>query len=170
MLNTIPTKVGVFGWRFFLNRLPTRDVLIARGILSGAFVSYCPMCFVEDETSDHLFFGCRFAKSLWKGVNDWLGVEGQDNIVGCDHYRFYKSLVEGKYSKRVDNLIWMATLWCLWLSRNAVMFKGSVADVKFLLIQIKHVSWGWFISRAGKNSSHTVLDWWLTPLLCLNSL
>lgn len=102
ILNVEAVHSNKSGWRFFQNRLPTRDILKARGILSGDFVSCCPMYFIEDKTSTHLFFTFRFSKSVWQGVNDWFGVEAQDNIVGGAHYRLYNSLVEGEKSRRVN--------------------------------------------------------------------
>lgn len=33
---------------------------------------------------------------MWHGVNSLLGVDDSDNLAGCDHYRFYASMVEGR--------------------------------------------------------------------------
>jgi len=39
----------------------------------------------------------------------------------------------------------MATVWCMWVSMNQIMFKGNSVDVS----HIKMVSWGWLLGRKG---------------------
>jgi hypothetical protein len=45
--NDIPSKVGVFGWRLLLEKLPTRAALASRGILSNIRDLPCVFCFKE---------------------------------------------------------------------------------------------------------------------------
>lgn len=60
----IPSKVYLFVWRLLHNRLPTRDNLVRRRVLSlldSAYVSGCG----EQEIATHLFLGCDIFSSLW---------------------------------------------------------------------------------------------------------
>jgi len=66
----IPSKVSVFVWRLLRNRLPTKDNLLRRRIISheaSACVAGCGM----QETANHLFLGCDILGLLWAQV--WLG-------------------------------------------------------------------------------------------------
>lgn len=40
----VPSKVGTFGWRLLLGRLPTRDALLNRGVHLGDHERSCSMC------------------------------------------------------------------------------------------------------------------------------
>jgi hypothetical protein len=53
--NDIPSKVGVFGWRLLLEKLPT-------------FTFVYVFCFNEVEDCPHLFFKCQFMKQVWSRI------------------------------------------------------------------------------------------------------
>jgi hypothetical protein len=55
------------------NRLPTRDNLRSRGIIT-AVDARCPLCNDEGETATHLFLHCRFVAGIWYAILRWLGV------------------------------------------------------------------------------------------------
>jgi len=71
-IKVIPLKVNIFIWRMLLNRIPTKDNLLRRHILSSIdiFCSTANGC-IEDR--DHLFFQCLVYGCLWNSVYDWLG-------------------------------------------------------------------------------------------------
>ncbi|GAU35675.1 hypothetical protein TSUD_162470 [Trifolium subterraneum] len=54
--NDIPSKVGVFGWRLLLDKLPTRAALVSKGILSNSNDVSCIFCSMDVEDSNHIFF------------------------------------------------------------------------------------------------------------------
>nr|GEY62656.1 RNA-directed DNA polymerase, eukaryota, reverse transcriptase zinc-binding domain protein [Tanacetum cinerariifolium] len=58
----IPIKVNVFLWRLVLNKLPTRVNLDRKGIDVDSVL--CPICCVDVETANHVFFSCVMAKDL----------------------------------------------------------------------------------------------------------
>nr|GEW00533.1 putative reverse transcriptase domain-containing protein [Tanacetum cinerariifolium] len=49
----LPIKINVFMWRMFLDRLPTRNNLVNRGV-DVPFI-LCPICEAEVESQNHLF-------------------------------------------------------------------------------------------------------------------
>lgn len=59
----LPIKVNLFIWRLLLNRLPTRDNLVARHINIPS--SLCPVCRKEVESVLHLFLRCDFTDQVW---------------------------------------------------------------------------------------------------------
>ena len=58
-------KHAVIAWMAILNRLPTIDRLQSWGIEAR---DCCALCKQDQETRDHLFFGCSFSRAIWKKV------------------------------------------------------------------------------------------------------
>ncbi|KAA3475734.1 reverse transcriptase [Gossypium australe] len=63
--------VGCFGSHFVISWLAIQD----RHPIKARFIQRrmnidgrCKLCFEEQETRDHLFFGCRFSKVIWEGI------------------------------------------------------------------------------------------------------
>lgn len=61
----VPSKIKVFVWRFLLDRLPTRDQLIIRYIITASVENMCSVCGEYSEDVFHLFFNALF--------QDWCG-------------------------------------------------------------------------------------------------
>jgi hypothetical protein len=60
---SIPPSRSLLVWRLIHHKLPTDDNLLVRGC---HLPSVCSICFVDNETSPHLFFQCSFASYLWR--------------------------------------------------------------------------------------------------------
>ncbi|KAL5186014.1 putative ribonuclease H protein [Glycine soja] len=68
----VPRNVNIFIWRLSVNRLPTLDNLLSRGVtLQQLGTSLCPFCKVYDDTLEHLFFTCTFASKVWNQCYSW---------------------------------------------------------------------------------------------------
>ena len=65
-------RVKFFAWLILVDRLNTKSML-RRRYLDVQDDAICVMCDSgEEETSDHLFFGCEFAKECWATIHiDW---------------------------------------------------------------------------------------------------
>ncbi|XP_058742394.1 uncharacterized protein LOC131614872 [Vicia villosa] len=74
----LPPKIKVFAWRFFTDRLPTRDQLLKRGV-ANVLCPNCVLCGSSLESSSHLFFNCQEVKAIWKHVFNWLGISEEIN-------------------------------------------------------------------------------------------
>ncbi|CAA7057126.1 unnamed protein product [Microthlaspi erraticum] len=57
----ISPKMKVFLWKIVQEALPTGENLLNRGLMDTPCCTHCG----ELETTDHLFFQCRFAKEVW---------------------------------------------------------------------------------------------------------
>jgi hypothetical protein len=57
-----------------LNRIATKDCLIARGIIQS-FNSSCVFCNADTESCNHVLFSCHFAHGVWMSIYCWLGFE-----------------------------------------------------------------------------------------------
>lgn len=56
-----PFSIKTFGWRSFFNRLPSKDKLLSRGVISSSNDLLCVLCNSYDENMDHLFFRGKVA-------------------------------------------------------------------------------------------------------------
>lgn len=68
----IPPSKSLVAWRLLYGRLPTEDELQKRGCTT---VSVCCFCYQNQESMEHIFFHCSYARSLWS----WLG-----SVINCN--------------------------------------------------------------------------------------
>lgn len=166
----VPTKANVLAWRILINRLPTRDALMRRGLLDSIHDTCCILCFGEEESTSHLFFNCVQAREVWKEVFKWLDtptIQLQDPI---QHFIRFGMMLKGRKLKRLKHLVWIATIWGIWQTRNKVLFDGAVANISSIVHHIKQISWGWFASRKGRKTRLNYGDWLNCPLGCLEAV
>jgi hypothetical protein len=90
--NDIPSKVGVFGWRLLLEKLPT-------------FTFVYVFCFNEVEDCPHLFFKCQFMKQVWSRIFRWMGSAFNHFDEGWKHFNFFGDIVKSKRGSKVKHLI-----------------------------------------------------------------
>jgi len=95
----VPLKVSIFAWRLLRNRLPTRSILLDRGIISYIDASCLARC-PHMETSQHLFLSCDFYGLLWHAVWSWLGVSGPDPHNISNHLYQFTHLAGGSRARR----------------------------------------------------------------------
>ncbi|CAL0332867.1 unnamed protein product [Lupinus luteus] len=63
---SIPPANSFTTWRLLNNKMPTDENLQSRGC---ALASKCDLCRLKEDSTQHLFLQCSFAKSIWQ----WLG-------------------------------------------------------------------------------------------------
>lgn len=166
----VPTKAAVMAWRLILNRLPTRDALIRRGVVNSNYDSCCVLCFREDESAKHLFCCCKKTQEVWSSVASWLQVSDVKSQEPLQHFNLFGNLMKGRKLKGTKHMVWIATVWSIWHARNKVIFEGSVFNVKNVVNHIKLVSWGWFIFRKGRKTKMNFGDWLNSPMGCMLSV
>ena len=77
----------------------------------------CRFC-QHKKTRDHIFFGCTFAKCVWKKV---LEICGLSREIGSweDELKWAVRKLRGKALVSIMlRLAWKATIYCLWRERN----------------------------------------------------
>ncbi|KAL8521526.1 hypothetical protein ACS0TY_011877 [Phlomoides rotata] len=65
----------VHAWRVIWERIPTKNKLQCRNILSPLDNSTCAWCGLYEETIKHVLFECSFSNQIWMDVCKWIGVE-----------------------------------------------------------------------------------------------
>jgi hypothetical protein len=161
----VPSKVSAFAWQLLLERLPTRDNLRRRGVVSVEGVS-CPLCLAEIESATNLFLHCRFAAGIWYDINRWLGVV---SVLPPSVPLSYALLVGGGSNKRrrkCFSIIWLAYVWVLWKTRNDVVFNNVAVDVPTVVDRIHRLSWFWFLNNTAKDSC-LLYEWVWSPTDCM---
>jgi hypothetical protein len=164
--NNVPSKVSIFGWRLLIERLPTRDALYRKGIITNNHERSCVFCSREVEDIHHVFFNCYMSQQIWNHVFRWLGTNYIPFVDIQNHFTLFGELFKGSKFKRYRQIIWLATTWSIWRKRNNIIFRGDFINVSTLLDQIIYISWYWYIGRGGFNSSSTFSDWCNNPLDC----
>ncbi|GJS20495.1 RNA-directed DNA polymerase, eukaryota, reverse transcriptase zinc-binding domain protein [Tanacetum coccineum] len=71
--NIVPIKVNILVWRIRLDRLPTRDNLIVRGI--DILSILCPSCGDAMEDNDNVFVKCVIAVRIWERIFRWIDMD-----------------------------------------------------------------------------------------------
>lgn len=69
----VPFKIKAFRWRLFHNRLPMKDLLVARGMSFPLVDLKCILCGLCVESMDHFFFGYLVVKSIWSALSFLVG-------------------------------------------------------------------------------------------------
>jgi hypothetical protein len=113
-------KVKFFAWLVFIDRLNTKTVLTRRNI-GDREDDLCVMCDARaDETVEHLFFTCSFARGCWNKLN----VTWDHNLDIPD--RILKAIEKGLVFYPEAILI---AAWELWKARNDLIFQRHPATV-----------------------------------------
>ncbi|XP_074266444.1 uncharacterized protein LOC141589717 [Silene latifolia] len=90
--------------------------------------STCKLCSREEgntETSVHLFRDCQIARRVWACSDLGIRIEG-DAHIGIEEWIInWLSYLE-KLDDAEDKIVkYLATLWCLWLTRNRALNSGK---------------------------------------------
>ncbi|XP_058777732.1 uncharacterized protein LOC131651991 [Vicia villosa] len=134
----VPFRIKSFGWRLFVNRLPTKDQLVYRGINITSSNLKCVFCDMHLEDRDHIFFKCNMIKFVWKEIAKRVDFPGW-NMEECIPFFMewhsmgrVKRIKEGKF-----RVFWLATSWIIWLTRNGFCFRNEVWNVNNMIWNIK---------------------------------
>ncbi|KAK1326875.1 hypothetical protein QJS10_CPA01g02555 [Acorus calamus] len=122
--SAVPLKVKFFVW------------LVCHGrILTKAYVSkWCPnistvcvLCNANTETVDHLFRECSMARELWERLGSLCHI--RLTWASLDEFwsasRRMANQGDRRMEAKVRRLVVPAGLWAIWLTRNAVVFRGQ---------------------------------------------
>ncbi|XP_047978697.1 uncharacterized protein LOC125220584 [Salvia hispanica] len=130
----IPPKYSFICWLAIRGRLTTRDRITWEEIDAS-----CGLCSREDENVDHLFFRCRETWKVWDNVRDWIGLRRRPTTIKSA----IKWLVRDRRPSRIvhvaERIALIATVYYIWLARNAAIMDGKRYDNVWIVFQIKIV-------------------------------
>ncbi|KAK2418950.1 hypothetical protein QL285_041097 [Trifolium repens] len=161
-----PSKVLAFSWKLLRDRLPSKVNLAKRGVQLNGAVLDCVHCQGREEDVEHLFLCCNFVDGVWKAIFHWLGLV---IVIPSSSSSLFDCFIGAAGSKKVRRgfaLIWHATVWAIWRSRNNVIFSNGVIDPGEVVEDVKLSSWRWGLSRH-KIPTCLYYEWCWDPGLCL---
>ncbi|MCH80408.1 cytochrome P450 [Trifolium medium] len=114
----VPLKVSVLAWRLLHNRLPTKDNLATRNIISHES-QLCVTGCGGLETAHHLFLSCPIFAPLWGLVRSWIGMSSADPVLLQDHFiRFIHSSGGLRARRSFLQLVWLCCISVIWTERT----------------------------------------------------
>ncbi|XP_058741710.1 uncharacterized protein LOC131614098 [Vicia villosa] len=161
---TIPAKIKILTWRFFINPLPLKVQLVNRGVSNFTSID-CIFCSTHPESLEHLFYHCHVTKAVWKRIYTWLDDEVK---ISLEEFKSFGSIQEKKKNiniKATLNTIWIALIWCTWKMRNTIIFDNGLFNFDEVISNIMFFSWRWSCNRE-PHSRISFYDWYKLPLLC----
>jgi hypothetical protein len=109
-------KHKVFFWLLLKDHLSTRNILRRKHMHLESYS--CVLCQLQsEETVEHLFLGCQFAKDCWALIgitiqNDQDIVSAVEQIRVQSHPKFFL-------------MVTILVCWAIWCARNDFIFKNK---------------------------------------------
>ncbi|XP_058753518.1 uncharacterized protein LOC131626698 [Vicia villosa] len=161
----IPNKTKFFGWRCFLDRLPTRDLLLYRGIPISS-PNVCVFCETEKESLSHIIFCCRFSRLVWKDLASWIGfTEFLFVDVWSSFYDWHSFCKNRQVKPGREGIFWAAICWSLWKVRNGIIFRNGPWSVSDIIWNIKELIWRWSFIGKITRTNYNFYEFLNNPLL-----
>ncbi|XP_058734311.1 uncharacterized protein LOC131606012 [Vicia villosa] len=164
-----PPKILLFGWRFIINKIATKDLLVKRGIILDGDDSRCVFCAKENESLRHLFAHCEVTNRVWRKVFDWVGVDiclSREEFVNYFHYCGKITCVK---TRIIGAVVWLSTVWNIWLSRNAIVFKNETFSFLGCWSEIVCNAWRWLSSFYNRVNYCNLYTWNILPFSCFET-
>ncbi|PWA81931.1 reverse transcriptase zinc-binding domain-containing protein [Artemisia annua] len=140
-------------WRAAINRLPTKDELLKRGVPLQS--DLCVFCSSYAESASHLFTGCIFATEIWSRVATWCRLPPIFAFEVTDLLNLAVYQAPTSNDKYILRGIMVTSIWVLWNERNNRIFKGTKRRAIEVVEHIKTTSFFWIRNR----SRFKDLDW-----------
>ena len=103
-----------------LNRLPTKDRLIAWGIKINGI---CYLCQSANESKDHLFFECNYSREIWAMILTKCSIS---KAIGNWNEELQWAIQHMKRKQLAPTLLrvaWKALIYYIWRERNGRMYR-----------------------------------------------
>lgn len=148
--NWVPIKINVFNWKLSMNRLPTRSLLVTRGIIPATME--CVNCGFNIETINHVFFSCPMASDLWSLCGRWCGLVIPDFFTWTDWNTWLRELRMTCQKKKLLEAICLVLMWAIWMFRNSTCFAKQKPKKGDLFHNVVLKSFLWISNRCRKFS------------------
>ncbi|XP_009617973.1 uncharacterized protein LOC107811610 [Nicotiana tabacum] len=120
-------------------RLLTRDRLIKWGVVAD---KTCPLCNLEDESIEHVFFKCEISTQIWKHILQWQGIK-RDSKCWDEELTWVVQNASGKSpGAAVYRMLLSAIIYYIWNERNQRVFtnkqQGKEVIIKKIVQDVHH--------------------------------
>ncbi|KAH0642091.1 hypothetical protein KY289_033065 [Solanum tuberosum] len=129
---------GTLKWLFILHlalnkRLLTKDRLAKWG---GTSTFTCPLCQMEDEIIDHLFFACMYTAGIWNKLLAWQGIQCTEGEWHEEIQRATENMKRNNNKAKVYRMVLAGTIYHVWIERNNRIFQAKQRNEEFM---IRHI-------------------------------
>ena len=97
------------------------------------------------------FFACIVAVELWIRIGVWLELDIPEFVNVEDMFQWIDGQGGGPTQQRILNTTCVATIWILWMYRNAVVFDGSRVKKHQIFDLVVIYSFDWICNRNRKS-------------------
>ncbi|XP_060972533.1 uncharacterized protein LOC133038408 [Cannabis sativa] len=122
-------------WQTVHTQLLTRDQLAIFHI--SILSSDCPVCGLEAETHQHLFFDCCFSKQVVYEIFSWLGFQAWN--LQFTSWRTFLSITDSRFKDKVVVMLLAAVVYYIWLNRNKCTHDNSSYTIGHIVKEIKRI-------------------------------
>ncbi|XP_058776284.1 uncharacterized protein LOC131650598 [Vicia villosa] len=120
----VPSKILCFGRRVILNRISTKDQLHKKGITAVSSDLLCVFCSLEEESLSHILRRCVIMSRIWRKVYEWMRSLEEISLEEFEGFFAHCEKVKSLARRYIVAVIWLASVWSIWLKRNVVIFNG----------------------------------------------
>ncbi|XP_019224568.1 PREDICTED: uncharacterized protein LOC109206220 [Nicotiana attenuata] len=90
----------------------------------------CVLCDTnEEESMEHIWFGCRYAKTIWYTLVNWLHEKHQ---IGTwdDEIKWLTSRNPSRTCGEIRVFLFTAMVYHVWIERNSRRFQGKAVEAR----------------------------------------
>lgn len=120
----IPPSKSFLIWRLHHNRLPTDENLWERGHI---VVSMCNLCQDSEESSNHLFLKCKFAKATWNWLSTMLRMRIDLTSISSIYH-----IMQRNWSDQARDVVMAAlsnAVCTIWFCRNQLRLNDNSVSI-----------------------------------------
>ncbi|XP_077240355.1 uncharacterized protein LOC143881252 [Tasmannia lanceolata] len=127
-------KHSFVGWQAILNKLSTRDKLSYQGPSRDI---HCPLCLVEREDTNHLFFKCAYSAWIWRFVLWRFSYKRKPLHSLQMEEEWNRQTTRGKTQSAIGlGIAFNASIYHIWTERNKRIHEQRFQHKKSVLNEI----------------------------------
>ena len=108
-------KVLCTAWKILLDKIPTSQNLVTRGVVVNS--PLCVFCNQSVESTQNLFLDCGYAYRVLMFCYRWIGVLGAQNKDICNHFLNFHLPNLSEKQNLVWKGVWAAITRCIWSTK-----------------------------------------------------
>ncbi|KAM6577364.1 hypothetical protein CsatB_029201 [Cannabis sativa] len=120
-------------WLAVQDRLKTRQRLVRFQIATDA---KCILCNESDETTEHLYFCCKYSKECLEQVKAWLGWGATTKSLQ-EIIRWLNRAKKSKFRKAVYAAATAALVYHIWRTKNCILWQGNNTQMQQMIQEVK---------------------------------
>ncbi|GKA38795.1 retrovirus-related pol polyprotein from transposon TNT 1-94 [Tanacetum coccineum] len=143
-------------WLIMRQRLKTQDMMRPWDVGQNTTVvsNTCPLCNMQMDSHEHLFFECRFSSKVWLSIRNLAGMDNIPPILEDITAWFSPMAAKCSFDCIVGKLLFAAAAYHIWIERNNRLFKNvrrSPKEIKDIIVVMIAAS-GMSLSCVGGSS------------------